>query len=255
MTLLPLCSTIINLLFHFNVNFFITASRNIKGLYFAGALTHERDYKRGAGGFIHGFRYTARALTRNLNHQLPSDRPGATKWPATSLTKNEFMTGEHMLKRINEMAGPYQMFAELCDLIVLEADDKTCKAKKKRKLKRKMNNHGTDSESDEENDMVFAKYYEEVPVSYMPEFVSKHLKKTKYMSVCFDYGHGKFSEMDTLHHKYIGTRFGPIAEAIGMPHLMDQQQDPNQGGDPFAGTTGTGVKRPSSRMGPTGAGK
>ena len=61
--------------------------------------------------------------------------------------------------------------------------------------------------------------------------------------------------MDTLHHKYIGTRFGPIAEAIGMPHLMDQQQDPNQGGDPFAGTTGTGVKRPSSRMGPTGAGK
>ena len=60
--------------------------------------------------------------------------------------------------------------------------------------------------------------------------------------------------MDTLHHKYIGTRFGPIAEAIGMPHLMDQQQDPNQGGDPFAGTTGTGVKRPSSRMGPTGAG-
>ena len=107
MTLLPLCSTIINLLFHFNVNFFITASRNIKGLYFAGALTHERDYKRGAGGFIHGFRYTARALTRNLNHQLPSDRPGATKWPATSLTKNEFMTGEHMLKRINEMAGKY----------------------------------------------------------------------------------------------------------------------------------------------------
>ena len=74
------------------------------------------------------------------------------------------------------------MFAELCDLIVLEADDKTCKAKKKRKLKRKMNNHGDDSESDEENDMVFAKYYEEVPVSYMPEFVSKHLKKTKYMS-------------------------------------------------------------------------
>jgi hypothetical protein len=48
---------------------------------------------------------------------------------------------------------------------------------------------------------IFAKYYEEVPVGYMPEFVHSHLKKTKYMSICFDYGHGKFSEMDTLHHK------------------------------------------------------
>merc|ERR1712153_114210 len=55
--------------------------------------------------------------------------------------------------------------------------------------------------------------------------------------------------MDTLHHKYIGTRFGPIAESIGMPHLMDQ----DGGGDPFGGR-GSGTNRPSKRMGPTGAG-
>ena len=230
------------------------SSANVKGLHFAGALTHERDYKRGAGGFIHGFRYTARALTRKLNHLLPKDAPGSTPWPSVDLTRQEFASGDHMLTRINEMAGPYQMFSELCDLIVFEADEKHCKEQKKRKTKRKLNNRGNDYEDQEENDRVFAKYYEEVPVSFMPELVSQHLKKSKYMSVCFDYGHGKFSEMDTLHHKYIGTRFGPIAEAIGMPHLMDQQADPSQQGDPFAGSKGTGVKRPSKRMGPTGAG-
>ena len=27
------------------------------GLYFAGCLSHGKDFKRAAGGFIHGFRY------------------------------------------------------------------------------------------------------------------------------------------------------------------------------------------------------
>jgi len=227
------------------------SSRNVKGLYFAGALTHELDYKRGAGGFIHGFRYTSRALVRILNHRLPRHSKGSTSWPSKLLNKNEFVSGDHMLSRINSMAGPYQMFAELCDLIVFEADEKICKNEKKRKLKNKFEKSGVNEEQKkkEENNIVFAKYYEEMPVSFMAEFVTKHLKKSKYMSVCFEYGHGKFSDMDTLHHKYIGTRFGPIAESIGMPHLMDQ----DGGGDPFGGR-GSGTNRPSKRMGPTGAG-
>ena len=241
------------------------SSRNVKGLYFAGALTHELDYKRGAGGFIHGFRYTSRALVRILNHRLPRTSKGSTPWPSTLLNKNEFISGEYMLSRINSMAGPYQMFAELCDLIVFEADEKICKNEKKRKLKNKFNNnrHGHGSrdnveneqeKKDEENKIVFAKYYQEMPVSFMAEFVTKHLKKSKYMSVCFEYGHGKFSDMDTLHHKYIGTRFGPIAESIGMSHLMDQDGG-QDGGDPFGGSgSGRGTNRPSKRMGPTGAG-
>ena len=229
------------------------SSRNVKGLYFAGALTHELDYKRGAGGFIHGFRYTSRALVRILNHRLPRQSKGSTSWPSKLLNKNEFVSGDHMLSRINSMAGPYQMFAELCDLIVFEADEKICKNEKKRKLKNKFEKSGgvNEKKEKEENNIVFAKYYEEMPVSFMAEFVTKHLKKSKYMSVCFEYGHGKFSDMDTLHHKYIGTRFGPIAESIGMPHLMDQ----DGGGDPFGGRgTSRGTNRPSKRMGPTGAG-
>jgi hypothetical protein len=41
-------------------------SISVPGLYFAGALGHGKDYKRSAGGFIHGFRYTTRFLFRTL---------------------------------------------------------------------------------------------------------------------------------------------------------------------------------------------
>ena len=102
------------------------SSRNVNGLFFAGSLQHERDYKRSAGGFVHGFRYTTRALFRSLIHDNPHDisKPGKIKfWPSKDLSKEEFASGEHIIKRINSMAGPYQMFAELCDLIVFEVDD------------------------------------------------------------------------------------------------------------------------------------
>jgi thioredoxin reductase len=41
-------------------------SVNVPGLFFAGQLGHGKDHLRSAGGFIHGFRYTTRALFRIL---------------------------------------------------------------------------------------------------------------------------------------------------------------------------------------------
>lgn len=41
----------------------------LPGLFFAGTLAHAPDYKRSSGGFIHGFRYTARALHRILEEE------------------------------------------------------------------------------------------------------------------------------------------------------------------------------------------
>ena len=38
-------------------------SVNTPGLFFAGALGHGLDWRKSSGGFIHGFRYTARALS------------------------------------------------------------------------------------------------------------------------------------------------------------------------------------------------
>lgn len=45
---------------------------NVPGLYFAGQLGHGKDHKRSAGGFIHGFRYTTRALSRILEAKYHS---------------------------------------------------------------------------------------------------------------------------------------------------------------------------------------
>jgi hypothetical protein len=35
-------------------------SINVPGMYFAGQLAHGKDFRRSAGGFIHGFRYVAK---------------------------------------------------------------------------------------------------------------------------------------------------------------------------------------------------
>lgn len=54
-------------------------SANVDGLYFAGQLAHGKDFRRAAGGFIHGFRYTARALFNVLEHKYHDQSwPGET---------------------------------------------------------------------------------------------------------------------------------------------------------------------------------
>ena len=39
-------------------------AQNVPGLYFAGTSTHSLDYRKSAGGFIHGFRYTSKELVQ-----------------------------------------------------------------------------------------------------------------------------------------------------------------------------------------------
>ncbi|CAK0849850.1 unnamed protein product, partial [Prorocentrum cordatum] len=100
----------------------------VPGLYVAGTLTHSLDFRRSAGGFVHGFRYTARALFRFLeekNHGVawPSTpiilhAPSADAGPCTGL--DELL--HKLSNRINEASGPYQMFQTLGDMVVFEAD-------------------------------------------------------------------------------------------------------------------------------------
>merc|ERR1712012_1494450 len=84
--------------------------------------THGLDFRKSAGGFIHGFRYNARALFRLLE-QRNFDVP----WPATVLPLRADGDGravieltELLLRRINEASGPYQMFGTLGDVVLLE---------------------------------------------------------------------------------------------------------------------------------------
>lgn len=118
-------------------------SVNIDGMYFAGALSHGRDAGRAAGGFIHGFRYTARALVRILLAEGKGNSVGAgweasklflgvqdwdgidvgpgvgegQSWPdpiiGTDAPRGMPALIDHLFARINKASGPYQMISEL----------------------------------------------------------------------------------------------------------------------------------------------
>lgn len=86
------------------------------GMFFSGTITHSLDWRKSAGGFIHGFRYTTRSLHKILewrNHQV--------QWPHLTLSNTELMNT--FTKRLNEASGIYQMFNALVDVIVLRDDN------------------------------------------------------------------------------------------------------------------------------------
>nr|XP_061829585.1 FAD-dependent oxidoreductase domain-containing protein 2-like [Nerophis lumbriciformis] len=82
------------------------------GLFVIGAAAHSRDYRSSAGGFVHGFRYTVRAVHRVLEH-----RYHRAPWPSTQLLTTQLLSA--VLKRVGEASGPYQMFEMLGDVILL----------------------------------------------------------------------------------------------------------------------------------------
>jgi hypothetical protein len=98
-------------------------SINVPGLYFAGALAHGKDFKRSAGGFIHGFRYTAKALYRIFEAKYQSQ-----PWPSkefvfqgakSDLESLEILVQDTMF-RIDNADAPYQMVGALGDGILFE---------------------------------------------------------------------------------------------------------------------------------------
>ncbi|XP_071965950.1 FAD-dependent oxidoreductase domain-containing protein 2-like [Antedon mediterranea] len=85
---------------------------NITDMFVIGTSSHSLDFKKSAGGFIHGFRYTARAL-----HHLLEYRYHNIPWPSTSQPISELVN--NIIKRANEASGIYQMFTQLGDVILL----------------------------------------------------------------------------------------------------------------------------------------
>ena len=85
----------------------------VDGLYYAGTLMHGNDFKKSAGGFIHGFRYLVRA-----QHRILELRNHGVLWPGSEVmqlagpdkTEMMFQLGQRLLPRVSEMSGPYQMF-------------------------------------------------------------------------------------------------------------------------------------------------
>uniref|UniRef100_A0A1I8FRM8 Pyr_redox_2 domain-containing protein n=1 Tax=Macrostomum lignano TaxID=282301 RepID=A0A1I8FRM8_9PLAT len=85
------------------------------GIFYAGTMTHGLDFREAAGGFIHGFRYTARALHRYLEN-----RRHGNKWPGTRRPLMGLI--DALVKRINEGSGTYQMFSFLSDIVLVDKD-------------------------------------------------------------------------------------------------------------------------------------
>ena len=92
-------------------------STNVEDLYFAGTITHMRDYKKQASGFVHGFRYNASCLARiltNKNHKIA--HPSSTvNWEAEALT-------EKILDRINSNSSLWNQYGFLADTAVVNGD-------------------------------------------------------------------------------------------------------------------------------------
>uniref|UniRef100_A0A8C4QYC6 FAD-dependent oxidoreductase domain containing 2 n=1 Tax=Eptatretus burgeri TaxID=7764 RepID=A0A8C4QYC6_EPTBU len=88
-------------------------SPSTPGLFFIGTISHSLDHRKAAGGFIHGFRYTTRAV-----HRLLEYRTHGVPWPSIRLPISQLFNT--IVRRINEASGPYQMFSVLADVILLK---------------------------------------------------------------------------------------------------------------------------------------
>ncbi|MFI7351922.1 NAD(P)-binding domain-containing protein [Streptomyces sp. NPDC049936] len=87
-------------------------SVDVPGLYFAGTLTQQRDFKRGTNGFIHGFRYGTRAL-----HRILGARHHDTPWPARRVDATPEAVADAVVARVNRSSGLWQQFGVLADVV------------------------------------------------------------------------------------------------------------------------------------------
>eukprot|EP01138_Halocafeteria_seosinensis_P004227 gb/GECG01004323.1/.p1 GENE.gb/GECG01004323.1/~~gb/GECG01004323.1/.p1 ORF type:complete len:1199 (+),score=106.52 gb/GECG01004323.1/:1-3597(+) len=108
-------------------------SVNNEGMYFVGTASHSIDVRVAAGGFIHGFRYTARALHR-IDEEMRSIDVGElqTIWPFHVIQPKRILHGAtqpslldrlvtRIQNRLNHASGLYQMFnGHLQDVILFE---------------------------------------------------------------------------------------------------------------------------------------
>lgn len=85
---------------------------NVPGMFFAGTITQAIDYKRSTSSFIHGFRYTARALMRYLNKTYHG-----IAWKHQVLAAESKSLVNAVLARVNRTSALWQQFGFLCDVI------------------------------------------------------------------------------------------------------------------------------------------
>lgn len=91
-------------------------STNIKDLYFAGILTHSRDFKKTTSGFIHGFRYNCEALSKILMHTNHEREFQKVVLENPTITD----VADLLIEKINQSSALWQQFGFLGDVLVIK---------------------------------------------------------------------------------------------------------------------------------------
>ncbi|MEV1239435.1 NAD(P)-binding domain-containing protein [Nonomuraea sp. NPDC050022] len=92
-------------------------STTVPGLYFAGTLTQQRDFKKSTSGFIHGFRYGVRAL-----HRILATRYHGETWPARKGEPAPDAISDAIIARVNRSSALWQQFGVLGDVVTVDGD-------------------------------------------------------------------------------------------------------------------------------------
>ncbi|WP_030824619.1 NAD(P)-binding domain-containing protein [Streptomyces hygroscopicus] len=155
-------------------------SVNVPGLYFAGTLTQQRDFKKSTNGFIHGFRYAVRALSRILD-----ERHHGRPWPYEPLATDPSALADAVVARVNRSSALWQQFGVIGDLLVTAADGQS-------------------------------RYHEEVPVAYAHD--SALTAGADYFTVTLEYGpdHDKVDPFDITVRR---TAQNSVADAFDASYL------------------------------------
>lgn len=91
-------------------------STNVENLYFAGILTHSRDFKKSSSGFIHGFRYNCEALAKILMRKHEQKELQFDIIKGINTTK----ITDQIIAKINLSSALWQQFSFMGDVLIVD---------------------------------------------------------------------------------------------------------------------------------------
>ncbi len=94
-------------------------STKTDNLFYAGTITHSRDYRKTMSGFVHGFRHNVVCLAEFIDTRVTG-----RKYPSTALELDRSTVTKHIIDRISLSAGLFLQPGFLGDVIVLSGTDK-----------------------------------------------------------------------------------------------------------------------------------
>lgn len=166
----------------------------IPNMYALGSLMQTVSYRKNAGGFIHGFRYSIKSLINILLHEH-----SASPLPF-SLFNSQSDLFREIVRRINTASSYYQMYGELCDAIVYDV----CKR-------------------------AFVYYYD-LPLSYVSKEFSNNFHCILTFAIsprptedAFRYipeATPSAPDLSVFIHPYLAT-FGPFSQKLADLHLLE----------------------------------